>query len=624
MRYLGNKENILGDIQNILAEKKLLGQNLIFFDAFCGTGSVSLGMSEFFDVIVNDSLTWCTYYTQGRLFENRVSFDKLGFDPFIYLNENKGINYGFIYNNYSPANSARMYFTETNAGRIDFIRQCIENWRNEQKINSEEYAYLLAALIESVSRVANIAGVYGAFLKHWDKRALKNIEFIPPIGDKYILRSGEHIKSYNAKIEDIISEVECDILYLDPPYTQNQYGTQYHLLETLVLNDNPTISKITGSRPTGPMRSDWSKEYKSHILLDKIISSTKSKYILMSYSSDGIMSKMYIEAVLKRYGKLETYTCKKIKYKKYRNFKTKRENDHYEYLFFIEKKDVKDIVYESPLNYIGSKARMINDIKTYIPKDVKSFYDIFGGGFNVGINIDAHEIVYNDINSFVVELIKSFKEYDTYDYIMFMKRMIKKYDLQAANSTAYLDFRDYYNSLSLDKRDPRILFTLLLYGFNQQIRFNSKHEFNNPVGMRWFNEKVLEKMISFSRVIKEKNIVFANNNYLDYMNSITEEDFIYLDPPYLNTLGSYNDGKRGFAGWSESKEEELLEFLEDNIRKNNRFLLSYVTEHKNKVNSKLLDWIDENNLTLLAAKEVPGIKRKEVYILYENNPERHS
>ena len=66
-----------------------------------------------------------------------------------------------------------------------------------------------------------------------------------------------------------------NILYFDPPYTQNQYGTQYHLLETLILNDNPTISKVTGSRPTGPMRSDWSKMYHVHILFDKVVAGNR-------------------------------------------------------------------------------------------------------------------------------------------------------------------------------------------------------------------------------------------------------------------------------------------------------------------------------------------------------------
>ena len=59
------------------------------------------------------------------------------------------------------------------------------------------------------------------------------------------------IRTYNEKIEDTIEDVECDILYLDPPYTQNQYGTQYHLLETLVLDDNPSILVVLGAKTIG-------------------------------------------------------------------------------------------------------------------------------------------------------------------------------------------------------------------------------------------------------------------------------------------------------------------------------------------------------------------------------------
>ncbi|PKE62278.1 Dam family site-specific DNA-(adenine-N6)-methyltransferase [Macrococcoides caseolyticum] len=619
MRYIGNKENILNDIQNLLNQQELLGKQLIFFDAFCGTGTVSKRMSEFFDIKINDSLSWCTSYTRGRLVDEDVTFSKLGFDPIEYLNNDQSIQKGFIYNNYSPAKTNRMYFSENNAGRIDFFRSIIEEWYSIEKINYNEYSFLLACLIESVSKVANTAGVYGAFLKHWDNRALKPIEFIEPSSDKYVLKSGKLLTCYNQKIEDIISTVDCDILYLDPPYTQNQYGTQYHLLETLVLNDNPSISKITGSRPTGPMRSDWSKEYKSHILLDKVVAETKAKYILMSYSSDGIMSKSFIEAVLKRYGKKETYICKKINYKKYRNFKTKSNKDHYEYLFFIEKKELSDIVYESPLNYIGSKAKMVSDIKSYIPNDISCFYDIFGGGFNVGINIEAKSIVYNDLNRFVVELIKSFQENDTYKYIMFMKKIIKKYNLKPSDNESYKVLREYYNNLSDDKKDPRLLFTLILYGYNQQIRFNNNHEFNNPVGMRWFNDKVLEKMISFSRIIKEKNIIFLNKNYIDFTNFISSSDFVYLDPPYLNTLGSYNDGKRGFKGWSLKDERELLGFLDENLRNNNKFLLSYVIKHKGIINETINEWINTREVDLIKAKPVASIKREEIYVVNKSN-----
>ncbi|HEM2083674.1 TPA: DNA adenine methylase, partial [Listeria monocytogenes] len=148
---------------------------------------------------------------------------------------------------YSPGGSERMYFNEKNAGRIDYFRQTVEEWFNKELINYNEYCYLLACLIESVSHVSNTAGVYGAFLKRWDSRALKDIKFI-----EVISYEKKNIKAdfYNSKLEDIIEDVECDVLYLDPPYTQNQYGTQYHLLETLVLYDNPSISPVTGSRKT--------------------------------------------------------------------------------------------------------------------------------------------------------------------------------------------------------------------------------------------------------------------------------------------------------------------------------------------------------------------------------------
>ena len=120
----------------------------------------------------------------------------------------------------------------------------------------------------------------------------------------------------NDKIENIINSIDCDILYLDPPYTQNQYGTQYHLLETLILNDNPSISKVTGSRPTGPMRSDWSKMYHAHILFDKVVAETRASHIILSYNNDGFMSKDFIESTLKRYGIEDSYTCLSIDYKK--------------------------------------------------------------------------------------------------------------------------------------------------------------------------------------------------------------------------------------------------------------------------------------------------------------------
>lgn len=374
MRYLGNKESILTEISDLLKSKGLLQAGHSFFDAFCGSGSVSDYFKSYYDIIINDNLTWSVIYTKGRICAPTCTFEKLGFDPFEYLNSGETTFQGFMYKNYAPTESARMYFTPENAGRIDYFRKQIEDWKDEGLLSEEEYCYLVACLIESVSDVSNTAGVYGAFLKKWDSRATKKIIFskVDFCPDKC-----KSLKTYNAKIEDIIEDIECDILYLDPPYTQNQYGTQYHLLETLVRNDNPPISKVTGSRSTAPMRSDWSKEYKTNILFDRILAKTKAKYVILSYNNDGFMSKGYIEAAMKRYGKPETFVCKKIAYKKYQNWKSQNGNKHFEYLFFVEMRERSDVFFECPLNYIGSKAKVISDILKCLPPQYDTFIDAF-------------------------------------------------------------------------------------------------------------------------------------------------------------------------------------------------------------------------------------------------------
>lgn len=615
MRYIGNKESMVEEIDSFIESRVESEESLTLFDAFCGTGAVSDRLKNKFNLVINDNLKWATVYTAGRLYASSCHFERLGFDPFAFLNQSDEKVQGFIYKNYAPTESSRMYFTPENAARIDYFRKQIEEWHKNKLLSEAEYMLLLASLVESVSRVSNTAGVYGAFLKKWDGRALKPIEFIKPA---YNACDSLNIKIYNDKTENIISDVKCDILYLDPPYTQNQYGTQYHLLETLILNDHPSVSKVTGSRPVMPMRSDWSKEYKAHILLDRIIANTTARYIVMSYNNDGLMSKEYIEAVMKRYGKPETYCCKKISYKKYQNWKSQNHKEHFEYLFFVEKKDPADVVYESPLNYIGSKARVIPAIRENLPSDIDDFIDAFGGGFNVGINIRSESVVYNEYNHFVKELIESFWQYDTFSYIVYMKKMIRRFELEPGRKDAYLNVRDYYNSLPEDKRDPRLLLVVILYSFQQQIRFNSNHGFNNPVGMRWFNDNLLEKLVSFSRRIKELNVCFSCADYTDTFRYVDDEHtFVYLDPPYMLTNGSYNDGKRGFKGWDVSQEAALFEFLDKLNHEGSRFMLSYVLEHKGKVNQNLVNWTQDNHYHIIELGDILGIsgsRRKEILV----------
>src|SRR5690606_13017002 len=129
------------------------------------------------NIISNDMLNWSVLYTRGRVNANKCSFNNLETNPFDFFNSNEEVREGFFYMNYSKGGSDRMYFSEFNAGRIDYFRYQIQLWYDDKLINIDEYAYLMASLIESISTVSNTAGVYGAFLKHWDSRSLKKIIF---------------------------------------------------------------------------------------------------------------------------------------------------------------------------------------------------------------------------------------------------------------------------------------------------------------------------------------------------------------------------------------------------------------------------------------------------------------
>lgn len=614
MRYIGNKEKIVEEINKIIIKNKLNKKCKIFCDAFSGTATVGEYFKDMFQIIANDNLYFSFVMSEAKLNMPDGKYKQLGINPFEYFNHTKEELKGFIYQNYAPEESERMYFSSENAKKIDYIRWKIEQWKQEQKLTDAEYYYLIASLLESVSKVANIAGVYGAYLKKWDPRAIKPMKFISVETTNKKSKKQNYV--YNAKIEDLIGEISGDILYLDPPYTKNQYSVQYHLLETIAKYDNPEIKGITGARDTTSELSSFSKKGEVQIQFEKIIAKANFKYIIVSYSSDGIMSKEYIENVLKRYGKEETYQFKKFAYKQYSNHHTEKKEEHYEYLFYIEKKKQGQEIYYSPLNYMGGKSEMMDFIKKYSPKTMTRVVDVFAGGFNVGINYNVKEVIYNDYNYKVKQLIKMFKDMDTLELYQYITSKIKKYHLEKGEKEPYLKLRTIYNHLEPPIRDTKILYLLILYSFQQQIRFNSNLEYNNTIGQSGFNDNILEKFISFSRRIKEKNIIFRSEDFEAMEEYIDEDTFFYCDPPYLITLGSYNDGKRGFNGWNEAEERRLLNFLNRVDRQGGKFMLSNVLIHNEKKNKILEKWLKENkNFHKISYKGKNKSKRKEIIII---------
>lgn len=600
MRYIGAKTKLLEILDEKITDYVGPLEGKVLCDLFAGTGSVGDYFQDKCSIIANDNLYFSYLINRAKLLKDKCNFSKLGFSPFDYFNsvDTDDFKSGFCYNNFAPGVSGRQYFSDENAKLIDFIRAKIEEWLNQELITNIEHDYLLGCLLESLSKVSNVAGVYAAFLHIWDCRAVKRMQFI----DVESLKTARYENVvYNEDSASLIKNIKGDVLYLDPPYTPTQYISQYHVLETIAKNDNPVTHGVGAHRDNGNQISNWCKKYCVASELENIIANANFDYIVMSYSDAGILSKNVIEAIFKRYAEPNSFVFKQFNFVKYKNTravnKEERDNtknkEHFEWLFLMKKrKDQAKFI--SPLNYIGGKYDIIDFIKSNLPSDIDTFYDLFGGGANVVINATARRYVYNDINFIVKDLLSYIAKSDFNKMYEYIDKTIKKYNLSKASKEEYVNFRNHYNSFELKKRNPLDLYLLICYGFEHQIRFNSNLEFNNPCGNSGFNDEMLEKLLSFSSRCKTINLEFYSNNYSDFLNSIKPGDFVYCDPPYLLTCGAYNDGKRGFNGWDEKQQSELFDFLDQLNTRKIKFALSYIESRDGVSNSNLIEWINRN------------------------------
>lgn len=248
---------------------------------------------------------------------------------------------------------------------------------------------------------------------------------------------------------------------------------------------------------------------------------------------------------------------------------------------------------KSPLNYIGGKYKILNQILPYIPDDIENFIDLFAGGCNVGINVNAKKIYFNDNLTFLVKMYKIFQKNSIEKTLKHIDNRIDKFKLSLINEDGYKKLRELYNQ----QKNPLDLFVLIAYSFNHQIRFNNSHEFNNPFGKKrsCFNNSMKTNLKSFILKIKEEKVKFSDDSFENFdFSFLSKKDFVYCDPPYLITTGSYNDGKRGFKGWSKNEENCLLNILDGLDKRGIRFALSNVLEHKGKSNDILKKWVENN------------------------------
>jgi DNA adenine methylase Dam len=221
------------------------------------------------------------------------------------------------------------------------------------------------------------------------------------------------------------------------------------------------------------------------------------------------------------------------------------------------------------------------------PDNIHKFVDLFGGGFNVGINVNAREIIYNDIGAQVVELLNYLSKNKSGILIKDIEKIINLYNLSKTNQEGYLNLRMDYNT----NPDPIKFYTLICYSFNNQIRFNSKGEYNMPFGKdrSSFNPTLKKKFEIFVEKLNGLNCGFCNKSFDDFdLSNLNNDDFVYCDPPYFGSVATYNEQN----GWTEKSEKRLLIILDELNNRGIKWSLS----NNLKYGNPLLDiWREKYN-----------------------------
>lgn len=298
----------------------------------------------------------------------------------------------------------------------------------------------------------------------------------------------------------------------------------------------------------------------------------------------------------------------------------------------------------SPFFYVGDKYKLMPQIIELFPKNIKTYYEPFLGGGSSILHVEAQKYMLNDINDYIISLHSYIKDFSSKPDELFeiLYSLIERYKLSCSylghnvpeelkkkyiktyyskyNKESYLELRkDYNNDKELSK-----LYLLLIYGFNHMTRFNSKGEFNLPVGNIDFNRNVFNALNNYLEFVEGKNIEYSSIDYVDFVSKqdFKEGDYVYLDPPYLISSSEYN------KYWTENDEETLYKLVDKLNDKGVKFGLSNVTDHKGASNNILKNWINKYTVFNIKSNYISrfdnSIKEgtKEIFITnYEKNRE---
>ena len=261
----------------------------------------------------------------------------------------------------------------------------------------------------------------------------------------------------------------------------------------------------------------------------------------------------------------------------------------------------------SPLNYQGNKSRIVDYLLALLPNDTTSIREIFCGSAILSFASQVNQIHLNDINSYILDLIRYFHNNQAETIIAQADEVIERYGLTNTfyqGRAIYPEFqheglsrynKDAYNLLRADynaDKDIVKLFVLLIYGFNHYLRFNNKDEFNVPVGKVDFVKTLRDKTRTYCNAIRNKQLHITNLDFRCEQLYIGAEQttLFYFDPPYLITQAPYN------ISWTEQDERDLLNLIDGLNGNGYRFMLSNVSQSNGKRNNLLCDWMQKYNV----------------------------
>lgn len=241
---------------------------------------------------------------------------------------------------------------------------------------------------------------------------------------------------------------------------------------------------------------------------------------------------------------------------------------------------------KSPINYSGNKYKLLEQITNLFPNDIKTFVDVCGGSFTMGINVQADNIIYNEIDTNIYNLVKYLCETEYEIENKKMEELIDKYNLGKNTKEEYMRLRKDYNL----NPSNIMLYLLSCFSFNHQIRHNNKNEFNMPCGNRGYSDNMKLNYKLFSQVAKHKDITFHNKDFKDL--ELKDDFFVYIDPPYLQTIATYTEG----SSWDINKEKEMYDWLDNLTSRGIKWALSNTLKYRGIANETLVEWSKKYNI----------------------------